>query len=117
MRLRNQDDLRPTPIGESRSFNATSQSPSDFVLSKIRTEGAIGVREPATDIALETGMARHELWQYDRWRHGREHQLLSICGHGRIPTYLPPILAPFCRGAQGDVTFYRFLLATHASIL
>ena len=65
------DRERPFP-------NTPSQGPGDFVLGKIRAEGAIGIREPTTDIALETGVARHELWQHDRWCHESTHQLIGI---------------------------------------
>src|SRR5215470_11913428 len=85
MRGRNQDHLRPAPIGKSRLLNATSESLSDFVFSEIRTEGAIRVRKPATDIALETGTARHKLWQRDWWCHNITHQLIGVCRQGMIP--------------------------------
>ena len=68
----------PCPIGKGRFLNAPSQGSGDFVLGKIWTEGAIGVREPTTDIALETGAARHELWQRDRWCHESTYQLIGI---------------------------------------
>jgi hypothetical protein len=48
------------------------------MLGKIRTKGAIRVWKSATDIALETGTARHELWQYNRWYHEIAYQLISI---------------------------------------
>src|SRR4026208_2237677 len=89
MGLGNQDHLRPAPIGKGRFLNATSQRSSDFVLGKIRTEGAIGVWEPAADIALKTGTARYDLWQPDRrgapnTHHGTRHRTEDRCGSVRF---------------------------------
>lgn len=108
MGLRNQDHLRPAPIGKGRFLNATSQGSSDFVLGKIRAESAIGVREPAADIALKTGAARYDLWQGDRWYHQSTHRITSICGHKRVPIDARLILAPFGRGVQGMLLFIDF---------
>jgi|KBSMisStaDraftv2_1062788.scaffolds.fasta_scaffold3558942_1 hypothetical protein len=63
-------------IGKARSVDTLGQSPSDFALGKVGTEGAVGIWEPTADIALETGSARHELWQHDRSCHESAHQLI-----------------------------------------
>jgi hypothetical protein len=112
MGLGNQDHLRSTPIRKSGVLNASGQRSKNFVLGKIRTESAIRIRESATDIALETGAARHELWQHGWWCQEHTHQVIGICRHKKVPVDAQPILTPFDKRAQGDVTFNRFSLAT-----